>query len=81
MRALSYIEILSEAQMLIRYSCKDMGLKCTFMVKGDTVEEVTKQALEHVRAVHGADFNSLQTPAEIERMEKSLARSTRIVDS
>jgi predicted small metal-binding protein len=81
MRALSYIEILSEVRMLIRYSCKDMGLKCTFMVKGETVEEVTKQALEHVREVHGAEFNSLQTPAEIERMEKSLARSTRIVDS
>jgi predicted small metal-binding protein len=58
-----------------------MGLKCTFMVKGERVEEVTKKALEHVLEVHGADFNSLQTPAEIERMEKSLARSTRVVES
>lgn len=65
--------------MLIRYSCRDMGLNCPFMVKGETVEEVTKKALEHVREKHGDEFNLIHSPAQIEQMEKALARSTRVV--
>jgi hypothetical protein len=56
-----------------------MGLNCQFVVKGQTVEEVTKKALEHVREQHVADFNLVQSPAQIETMEKALARSTRVV--
>jgi predicted small metal-binding protein len=56
-----------------------MGLNCAFVAKGETVEEVTKLALEHVREQHAADFNNINSPAEIERMEQSLARSTRVV--
>ena len=65
--------------MLIRYSCKDMGLKCAFIVKGETMAEVTRMALEHVRANHANDFNGIFSPAEVERMEQSLARSTRVI--
>lgn len=65
--------------MIIRYACKDMGLNCTFVVKGETVEEVTKKALEHVREKHAENFNSIHSPAEIQQMEQALARSTRLV--
>lgn len=65
--------------MLFKYACKDMGLRCTFSVKGETVEEVTKKALEHVRENHAADFNSINSPAEIEQMKRALARSTSVV--
>jgi len=56
-----------------------MGLKCPYIVKGETLEEVTKKALEHVRENHTEDFNVFQTPAQIEQMELALARSTRVV--
>lgn len=65
--------------MLIRYSCKDMGLNCPFIVKGETLEEVTKKAMEHVREQHTNDFNLINSPAQIADMEKALARSTRVV--
>jgi predicted small metal-binding protein len=65
--------------MLIRYSCKDMGLKCSFVIKGETQEEVTKKALDHVRENHAHEFNSVNTLAEIEQMERALTRSTRVV--
>ena len=65
--------------MLIRYSCKDMGLNCSFMVKGETLEEVTRQALAHVQEIHAAEFNQMNTAEEIERMERALSRSTREV--
>jgi predicted small metal-binding protein len=65
--------------MLFRYSCKDMGLNCPFIVKGDTLEEVTQKALEHVREKHSADFNTINSANEIDQMKKSLARSARVV--
>lgn len=65
--------------MLFRYSCKDMGLKCDFIVKGQTLDEVTQKALEHVRENHTQDFQAIRSPAEIESMQRALARSTRVV--
>ncbi len=65
--------------MLIRYSCKDMGLNCSFVVKGESLKEVTLIALQHVREIHAKDFNAIQSPVEISQMEKSLMRSTRVV--
>jgi hypothetical protein len=56
-----------------------MGLNCSFVVDGMTLEEVTKKALEHVLEKHINDFNSLTTPAEIEKMKQALTRSTRVV--
>lgn len=68
-----------EETKLIRYTCKDMGLNCSFMAKGETLEEVTKMALEHVREKHANDFNSINSAAEIEQMELALTRSTQVV--
>jgi predicted small metal-binding protein len=56
-----------------------MGLNCPFFVHGETLEEVSKQALTHVIEVHTMDFNNIQTPDEIIRMEKALAHSTCII--
>ena len=65
--------------MMIRYSCKRMGLNCLFAVDSETVEEVTQQAMAHVIALHANDFNIIKSPEEILRMEKALSRSTCIV--
>ncbi len=65
--------------MLYKYTCKSMGLICPFMETAETLEEVTKKALEHVLEVHTKDFNSIQTPEEIARMSKALERSVRVV--
>lgn len=65
--------------MLIKYSCKGMGLNCPFTVTGETLDDVTDKALEHVREKHSDDFNFIQSPAQIKEMQKALARSTRVV--
>ena len=49
-----------------------MGLNCLFAVDGETVEEVTKQAMAHVIELHANDFNIIKSPEEILRMEKAL---------
>lgn len=65
--------------MQIRYTCKGMGLNCPFVINGETVEEVSLKALEHVREQHADDFNLVQSPAQMKEMQKALARSTRVV--
>jgi predicted small metal-binding protein len=65
--------------MLIQYTCKDMGLNCPFRIKGDSLEDITSKALEHIRKNHAGDFKDLLSAAQIEEMKKSLARSTRVV--
>jgi predicted small metal-binding protein len=56
-----------------------MGLNCPFTVKGETLEEVIQRAMEHVQEKHTENFNFMHTPAQIEAMQKALARSTRVV--
>jgi predicted small metal-binding protein len=33
--------------------CKDIGIDCSFVAKGKTVDEVLKKASEHARKDHG----------------------------
>jgi predicted small metal-binding protein len=73
------MEIPVEETMLFKYACKDMGLNCSFVVKGTTMEEVTRQALEHVREKHKDDFNRFDSPGELEKMAQALSRSTKVV--
>jgi predicted small metal-binding protein len=56
-----------------------MGLNCPFTVKGETLEEVTRMALDHVREKHVEDFNLMNSREQVEDMRKALARSTRVV--
>jgi predicted small metal-binding protein len=67
--------------MMYRFSCKDMGLNCLYVVKCETVEEAVQKALQHVRETHAADFNLIQSPAQILEMEKALKRSMRVVSA
>lgn len=67
--------------MLYQYTCKDMGINCMFVARSETVEEVTQLALAHVLDQHRENFNIIESDAEITRMEKALAHSTRIVES
>ena len=62
--------------MLIRYTCKRMGLNCPFNIDSETMEEVSKQALAHVIELHPKNINIVKLQEEILRVEKALTRST-----
>jgi predicted small metal-binding protein len=36
-------------------SCKDVGVDCDFVSRGETVEEVLRACAEHGKAAHGMD--------------------------
>lgn len=44
--------------------CRDVGVDCDFVARGETEEDVLKQCAEHARSAHGID----ELPPEL--MEK-----------
>jgi predicted small metal-binding protein len=42
-------------------SCKDVGVDCDFVMRGETTEDILQQATEHARTVH----NMAEIPPEV----------------
>lgn len=42
-------------------SCRDVGMDCDFVAKGDSEQEILQQCVEHARTDHGMD----EIPAEV----------------
>ena len=42
-------------------SCRDVGMDCDFVAKGDSEQDVLQQCAEHARTDHGMD----EIPAEV----------------
>ena len=41
--------------------CRDVGVDCDYEARGETVEDVLRQCIEHAKAEHGMD----QIPPEL----------------
>lgn len=37
---------------MLKFECKELGTNCSYVVKGNSLEEVKKYAMEHARSVH-----------------------------
>ena len=42
-------------------SCRDVGVECDFVAKGETEQDILQQCTEHARSVH----NMTEIPAEL----------------
>ena len=42
-------------------SCKDVGVDCDFVMRGETTEDILQQAAEHARTVH----NMTEIPPDV----------------
>jgi predicted small metal-binding protein len=45
--------------------CKDVGMDCDFVARGETEEDVLKQAAEHAGATHGMKEMSDEVLAKV----------------
>ena len=57
--------------MAMTINCSDMGSDCTFVARGETLEEVLAVGAEHGKEVHGI---SELTPEMVEKV-KALVRT------
>jgi predicted small metal-binding protein len=61
---------------MLEFACKDIGLNCSYVAKGNTLEEVKKQAMDHAQVVH-KDFLDKMTPEQKVELDKNITRMTR----
>ncbi len=51
----------TEVNMAKVVSCKDVGVDCDFVMRGETTEDILQQAAEHARTVH----NMIEIPPDV----------------
>jgi predicted small metal-binding protein len=61
--------------MAYTLACRDSGVDCPYVARGETMEEMWKDASKHVKEVHGYTDEQLNDPKLKEEM-KSLIKQT-----
>ena len=56
--------------MAYTLACKDAGISCPHVARGETKEEVLKEGLKHVKQAHGYTDKQLSDPEFIEESKK-----------
>ncbi len=51
-------------------SCKDVGVDCDFVMRGETTEDILQQAAEHARTVH----NMTEIPPDVAEKLRAAVR-------
>ncbi len=54
--------------MLKTLACRDSGIDCNFVARGETEEELMKVGAEHLKKVHNMDLTKF-SPEEIARIK------------
>jgi predicted small metal-binding protein len=60
------------------FACKDLGMDCSFVASGSTVEEVKEKAIAHAQVVH-IDMLATMTPAQMNDLVQAVEKNIRTV--
>lgn len=60
---------------MLKFECKELGTNCSYVAKGNSLEEVKKDAMEHAQTVH-KDLLSNMSPQQLADLDKTLTRKT-----
>ena len=61
---------------MLKFACKDLGLDCSFVATGATVEEVKQKAMVHAQSVH-KDMLDKMTPTQLAELNQSIMSKIR----
>jgi predicted small metal-binding protein len=60
---------------MMKFECKELGTSCSYVAQGNTIDEVKKDAMQHVQTVH-KDLIAHMSTQQRSDMEKTLTRKT-----
>lgn len=60
--------------MAVTLACKDMGVECPFVARGETEEEMMAEMGKHAKEVHGYTDEQLNDPAMMEKVKAMIKR-------
>jgi len=61
--------------MTYTLACRDAGVDCDFVARGETEEEVLKIGAKHAKEVHGYTDEQLNDPKFIEENKKIIKKT------
>jgi predicted small metal-binding protein len=59
-----------EGKMAYTLACRDSGVDCPYVARGETEEEMLQDASKHVTEVHGYTDEQLNDPKFLEEVKK-----------
>ena len=73
----SIIIILEEGGRKMAYtlSCRDAGVDCASVVRGETEEEVLREGIKHVKEVHGFTDEQINDSKFLEETKKLIKQT------
>jgi predicted small metal-binding protein len=66
---------LRKKETMLTVSCREVGMDCDYVCKGETEEEIMKTAEEHAIRDHGYKPEDLMTPELREKIRSHIKRS------
>lgn len=60
---------------MLKFECKELGTNCNYVAKGNTLDEVKKDAMNHAQTVH-KDLLAKMSPQQVADIDKTLTRMT-----
>ena len=61
--------------MAYTLACKDAGVDCPHVARGETIEEVWENGVKHVKEAHGYTDEQVNDPKFKEEMEKLIKQT------
>jgi|BarGraNGADG00212_1021973.scaffolds.fasta_scaffold269900_1 predicted small metal-binding protein len=61
---------------MFELKCRDLGMDCTDVIKGTTLEEVKKKSMEHVNKAHATKMKAM-TPVQLAGFDKLIETKTK----
>jgi predicted small metal-binding protein len=57
-------------------SCKDTGIDCPFVARGETEAEVLQQGMQHMKEVHGHTEEEMKDPKFIAQAKSMIKKES-----
>ena len=61
--------------MAYTLACRDAGIACDFVARGETEKEVLAEGIKHVKAVHGYTDKQVNDPKFLEESKKLIKKT------
>ena len=61
--------------MAYTLACKDFGVDCSFVARGETEEETLAKGIKHVKEVHGYSDEQVNDPKFLEEAKRLMKSS------
>jgi predicted small metal-binding protein len=61
--------------MAYTFACRDLGVDCPYVARGETIDEVIAEGTKHAKEVHGYTDEQLKDPKLIEAVKKAIKKT------